>query len=130
MANLVSVSMSLELLDSIFEGARQLYPKETILMLRGKKSKGTLRITDLIIPPLATYSHGSASYPFHLLPIDFTLVGTVHSHPSGNKTPSDVDLNNFFGKVMMIVGFPFKTEKDIVAYNCKGEKVTISITKE
>jgi proteasome lid subunit RPN8/RPN11 len=130
MANLVTVSMSLELLDSIFEGARQLYPKETILMLRGKKSKDTIRITDLIIPPLAMYGHGSASYPFHLLPVDFTLIGTVHSHPSGNKTPSDVDLNNFFGRVMMIVGYPYKTEQDVVVYNCNGEKVPIQVTKE
>lgn len=130
MANTVTVSMSRELLDSIFEGARQLYPKETILMLRGKKSKDTIRITDLIIPPLATYGHGFASYPFHLLPMDFSLVGSVHSHPSGNKTPSDVDLNNFFGRILMIVGYPYKTPQDIVSYNCNGEKNPIQVTEE
>jgi len=130
MANTVTVSISRELLDSIFEGARQLYPKETILMLRGKKSKDTIRITDLIIPPLATYGHGFASYPFHLLPMDFSLVGSVHSHPSGNKTPSDVDLNNFFGRILMIVGYPYKTPQDIVSYNCNGEKNPIQVTEE
>ena len=130
MPKAVTVSMSLELLDSIFEGARQLYPKETILMLRGKKTKETIRVTDLIVPPLATYGQGFASYPFHLLPMDFSLVGSVHSHPSGNKTPSDVDLNNFFGRILMIVGYPYKTESDVVAYNCNGEKLPIQVTKE
>jgi proteasome lid subunit RPN8/RPN11 len=129
MANSVKVSMSEKLLDSIFEGARQLYPKETILMLRGKKSKDTIRITDLIVPPLATYGHGFASYPFHLLPMDFSLVGTVHSHPSGNKMPSNIDLNNFFGRILMIVGYPYKTDQDVVVYNHEGEKIPIQVTE-
>jgi proteasome lid subunit RPN8/RPN11 len=130
MANATTVSMSRELLDSIFEGARQLYPKETILMLRGKKSKDTIRITDLVVPPLATYGHGFASYPSHLLPMDFSLVGTVHSHPSGNKSASDVDFNHFFGRILMIVGYPYMTEQDVVAYNSKCEKIPIQITDE
>ena len=49
----LTVSMSAELLDSIFEGAKRLYPKETILLLRGKKSKDTIRVSDLVVPPLA-----------------------------------------------------------------------------
>jgi proteasome lid subunit RPN8/RPN11 len=130
MANATTVSMSRELLDSIFEGAKRLYPKETILMLRGKKSKDTIRITDLVIPPLATYGHGFASYPSHLLPMDFSLVGTVHSHPSGNKSASDVDFNHFFGRILMIAGYPYMTEQDIVAYNSKCEKIPIQITDE
>jgi proteasome lid subunit RPN8/RPN11 len=130
MAKTVSVSISNEILDAIFEGARQLYPKETILMLRGKKNKDNIKITDLIIPPLASYGHGFASYPFHLLPMDLTLVGTVHSHPSGNKTFSDVDINNFFGRIMMIVGYPYQTERDVVVYNCEGEKLQVQVTDE
>ena len=130
MANAITVSMSAEMLEAIFEGARHLYPKETILMLRGKKKKDAIRIVDLVIPPLATYGHGFANYPLHLLPMDFSLVGTVHSHPSGNKTPSDVDFNHFFGRIMMIVGYPYATEKDAAVYNAQGEKLKLEITKE
>lgn len=72
MAKTSAVFMSQDLLDSIFEGAKRLYPRETILLLRGKKSKDALRIVDLVIPPLATYGHGFANYPLHLLPIDFS----------------------------------------------------------
>ncbi|MDT8781921.1 MAG: Mov34/MPN/PAD-1 family protein [Candidatus Bathyarchaeota archaeon] len=129
MSKKITVSIKREILEAIFEGARHLYPRETILMLRGKKSKDVIQINDLIIPPLATYGEGFASYPFHLLPMDFSLVGTVHSHPSGDKTPSDVDLNNFFGRVMMIVGFPYMTDQDVVAYNWSGEKLPILIVE-
>lgn len=129
MSKKITVSIKLEILEAIFEGARHLYPRETILMLRGKKSKDIIQINDLIIPPLATYGEGFASYPFHLLPVDFSLVGTVHSHPSGDKTPSDVDLNNFFGRVMMIVGFPYMTDQDVVAYNWSGERLPILIVE-
>ena len=130
MAKTSAVFMSQELLDSIFEGAKRLYPRETILLLRGKKSKDALRIVDLVIPPLATYGHGFANYPLHLLPIDFSLVGTVHSHPSGNKTPSDVDFNHFFGRILMIVGYPYAGQQDVAVYNSHGEKLPLTVTKE
>jgi proteasome lid subunit RPN8/RPN11 len=122
-----TVSLSRELLDAIFEGARRLYPKETILLLRGEKKKNSIRISELVVPPLATYGHGFANIPLHMLPIDFSIVGTVHSHPSGNLTPSLADLNNFFGRILMIAGFPFVDERNIAAYNSRGEKLTLQI---
>ncbi|MDR0318465.1 MAG: peptidase [Nitrososphaerota archaeon] len=130
MAKTAAVSISKEVLQSIFISAKQLYPKETILVLRGKKKKDTIYITDLLVPPLATYGHGFANLPFHMLPMDFSIMGLVHSHPSGNKTASDVDSNNFYGRLMMIAGFPYETEQDIVAYNCYGEKIQVQITDE
>ncbi len=129
MANALTVSISMEVLDAIFEGARRLYPKETILLLRGKKRKDIIQVVELVVPPLATYGHGFAGYPLHLLPMDFSLVGTVHSHPSGNLTPSDVDFNHFFGRILMIAGYPYSDEKDIAVYNSHGEKLPLLITK-
>ncbi|MGA3060867.1 MAG: Mov34/MPN/PAD-1 family protein [Candidatus Bathyarchaeia archaeon] len=130
MAKTIAVSMSRELLDSIFEGAKRLYPRETILLLRGKKVKDTIRIVDLVVPPLATYGHGFANYQLHLLPMDFSIVGSVHSHPSGNTTPSDVDLNHFLGRILMIVGFPYTSERNVSVYNSCGEKLPIEVTME
>ena len=124
------VSMSAELLDSIFEGAVRLYPKETFLLLRGKKSKNEVRVSDLVVPPLAVYGYGFAHLPFHMLPMDFSIVGTVHSHPSGNINPSNVDINHFFGRVLMIVGFPFASEENVAVYDSKGEKLQFQVTDE
>ena len=77
----------------------------------------------MLVPPFATYGYGFANLPFHMLPMDFSLMGMVHSHPSGNKSASDVDFNHFYGRIMMIVGYPYETEQDVVVYNCYGEKL-------
>jgi proteasome lid subunit RPN8/RPN11 len=126
----LTVSVSAELLDSIFEGAKRLYPKETFLLLRGKKSKDEIRVSDLVVPPLAVYGYGFANLPFHMLPMDFSVVGTVHSHPSGNINPSSVDLNHFFGRILMIVGFPFASEQNVAVYDSKGDRVLLQVTKK
>jgi proteasome lid subunit RPN8/RPN11 len=130
MGNNVTVSMSAELLDSIFEGAKRLYPKETFMLLRGKKSKDEIRVSELVVPPLAVYGYGFANLPFHMLPMDFSVVGTVHSHPSGNIKPSSIDLNHFFGRVLMIVGFPFANAQNVAVYDSNGEKLQLQVTEE
>jgi proteasome lid subunit RPN8/RPN11 len=130
MVNNLTVSMSAELLDAIFEGAKRLYPKETFLLLRGKKGKDEIRVSDLVVPPLATYGYGFANLPFHMLPMDFSVIGTVHSHPSGNIKPSSVDLNHFFGRVLMIVGFPFASAQNVAVYSAKGEQLLFKVTEE
>ncbi|XHH09687.1 MAG: Mov34/MPN/PAD-1 family protein [Candidatus Bathyarchaeia archaeon] len=130
MAKTIAVSISRELLYSIYASAKQLYPKETVLLLRGKKKKDTIYITDLLVPPFATYGIGFANLPFHMLPMDFSIMGIVHSHPSDDKSASDVDANHFYGRIMMIAGFPYENERDIVAYNCYGEQVPVHVTEE
>jgi proteasome lid subunit RPN8/RPN11 len=123
----LTVSISQKLLEAILRHANMLYPKETFFLLRGEKHKKLIKISELVIPPLATYGQGFANIPTHMLPIDFSIVGTAHSHPSGNLTPSPADLNHFWGKILMIVGFPFMN-KNVAVYNHKGEKLTLKIT--
>ena len=123
------VSISEELLEAIFEGARRLYPKETVLLLRGEKKKNLIMISELVVPPLATYGQSFANIPLHMLPTDFTIIGTLHSHPSGDLTPSSSDLNHFFGIMLMITGFPFANERNVAVYNRNGKKLTLKITR-
>ena len=125
----VAVSMSEDLLQSVLEGARRLHPKETILLLRGKKIENTFVISDLLIPPLATYGHGFAGIRTHMLPIDFSLVGTLHSHPSGNTMPSPADLNHFLGRILLIIGYPYQSENNMAAYNHNGERLVFQTTR-
>jgi proteasome lid subunit RPN8/RPN11 len=124
----LKISIDKEVLDAILEGARRLYPRETILLLRGKKGKNRIEINDLLVPPLANYGRGFASLPFHMLPMDFSVLGTAHSHPSGNLMPSHADLNHFFGLVLMITAFPFRDEQNVAVYNRSGEKLAFQIT--
>ena len=123
-----TVQVPEELLDAIFEGARRLYPKETFMLLRGKKSKNAIHVTDLVVPPLAVYGYGFANFPLHMLPMDFSIVGTVHSHPSGNIAPSHVDLNHFLGRILMIVGFPFADAQNVAVYGSNGERLPLQVT--
>ena len=118
-----------DLLQAVFEGARRLCPREIILLLRGRKKKNLVEISEVVVPPLATYGSGFAHVPIHMLPMDFSIVGTVHSHPSGNLTPSSADLNHVFGVVLMIVGFPFADERNVAVYNRNGEELTLQTTK-
>ena len=125
----LTISVNKELLEAILEGARRLYPKETILLLRGRKNKNSIEISDLLVPPLAKYGRGFASLPLHMLPMDFSIVGTAHSHPSGNLMPSHADLNHFFGVVLMITAFPFRNKENVAVYNRSGEKLTLRVTE-
>jgi len=123
----ITVSIDHELLMTILEGARRLCPRETIMLLRGKKKKNMITISELVVPPLANYGQGFAQIRLHMLPMDFSIVGTAHSHPSGNLSPSPADLNHFIGVVLMIVGFPFKDEKNVAIYNRAGEKLALQV---
>jgi len=123
------VVMDRELVSMILEGARRLYPRESFLLLRGKKSKNAIKITDLLVPPLANYGRGFAEVQLHRLPMDFSIVGTVHSHPSGNLNPSNMDLNHLMGRFLMIVAYPFADERNIAVYGRSGEKVQLHVTE-
>jgi proteasome lid subunit RPN8/RPN11 len=63
-----------------------------------------------------------------MLPIDFTIVGTVHSHPSPIAQPSKADLSLFnkFGKIHIIAASPFDYNS-WSAFDYMGNIVKISI---
>jgi len=122
------VELPKNILDAIFAGAKELYPRESFLLLRGKKKKGIISVSDLVLAPFAAHGEGFAHFSPYMFSGDFSLVGTVHSHPSGNTKPSHVDLNYFFGRVLMIVGYPFEGEDCIAVYDGDGERMLLKIT--
>jgi len=129
MPNVTVVQLPSEILQAIYAGAKQLYPRESFLMLRGKKSKGVIYVSDLVLAPFAVHGEGFAQFNPYMLPGDFSLVGTVHSHPSGNILPSHVDMNHFFGRILMIVGYPFEDEECVAVYDSNGDKMILRITE-
>jgi proteasome lid subunit RPN8/RPN11 len=117
-----------ELLDVILEGAQRLYPKEYILLLRGKISREVVTISDVLIPPLATYGKGFSGFPTHMLPMDFSIVGVAHSHPSGSLEPSVEDQNLSMGRIMLIVGFPYRGKENVAVFSRKEGKLSLEVT--
>jgi len=122
------VTIPREILEMVLQSARTLHPKETIFLLRGKAAKNSLNISELLIPPTATYGRGFSTFPMHMLPMDFSIVGTVHSHPSGSLAPSSVDLNHSMGRVIVVVAFPYQGKENVAAYNRDGERLNLQVT--
>jgi len=117
-----------ELLDMILEGAKRLHPKETIVLLRGKMNRDAVTVSDVLIPPLATYGSGFSSFPTHMLPMDFSIVGVAHSHPSGSLEPSVEDQNLSMGRIMLIVGFPYSGKENVGVYSRKDGRLSLEVT--
>ena len=116
-----------ELLEEILSFARERHPKEAILMLRGEVKKESITLTDYLFPPFATTDSISASYPIHMLPIDFSIVGTVHSHPSGGLHLSTQDVNHMYGRFSMLMAYPYGLG-DVTAFSKQGERLIIRVT--
>lgn len=95
-------------LKMILEASKSSYPEEFGAILRAKKGV----IHELVLLPGTVAGERSALFKLHMLPVDFTIVGTVHSHPSGAVYPSGADLDLFrrFGWVHIITGYPYETE--------------------
>lgn len=117
-----------EMLSHILQNAIAVHPREMMLLLRGKISRNQATITDLLVPPLATHGKSFSGFQRYMLPMDFSIIGTVHSHPSGVVKPSMADLHHSFGRIIMIVGFPYRDEANVAVFNHSGERLTLKIT--
>jgi len=109
--------------DSILTAAMSAYPRETILVLQGKKSGNEIRLNNVLIPPLATYGRGFSMLLGSMLPWDLTVMGVAHSHPSGALKPSMHDLNHFYGRIMVIAAHPFQSYDDLAVFDSDGSKI-------
>ena len=125
-----SVFVKRSVIDSILEYARSCHPREGILLLRGKVKKDKVSIDEVELPPLAVRGYGFSNFPLYMLPIDFSVVGTAHSHPSGTLRPSVGDMNNFYGRIMIIVAYPYSSEQNLALFNSKGSTMKYDIIKD
>lgn len=107
--------------DSILSYAQMLHPREAVLLLRGRADEHRIVVNDTLIPPLATHGDAFSTFPLYTLPIDFSIVGVAHSHPSGVLRPSVTDLNKFYGRIMIITAYPYKSEKDMAIFDREGK---------
>ena len=111
-------------LKMILEASKSSYPEEFGAILRATKGI----INELILLPGTIQGERSALFKLHMLPIDFTVVGTVHSHPSGGCHPSDADLDLFrrYGWVHIIVCRPYSMS-NWAAYDATGEQRELKV---
>jgi proteasome lid subunit RPN8/RPN11 len=124
------VFINQSVIDSILSYAKACHPNEGVLLMRGRTRKDKIVIDEVVIPPLAVHGQGFSNFPLHMLPIDFSIVGTAHSHPSGVLHPSIGDLNNFYGRIMIITAFPYETNQDILVLNGEGKPMKHEVVRE
>jgi len=113
-----------KVLRMILEASRDVYPKEFGAILRAEEGV----ITEILLIPGTVSGNRHAIFQLHMLPADFTVVGTVHSHPSPNHSPSDDDLALFrkFGGLHIITGYPYD-ENSWAAWKHSGEKIELQV---
>jgi proteasome lid subunit RPN8/RPN11 len=114
-------------LDLIFECSKSSYPNEFGGFLKADEQNPYI-ITELVLIPGTISGDAHAIFKMHMLPIDFTLVGTVHSHPSSNPNPSTADQTLFerYGKIHIISAYPY-SDSSWRAYSYKGNEIELLI---
>ncbi len=115
-------------LDLIFECSKSNYPQEFGALLRvDRVQKNT--IIEVVLLPGTISGDSHAIFHLHMLPVDYSVVGTVHSHPSSIARPSNADLDLFshFGRIHIIVGVTPFSDVSWKTYDYKGNEVSLEI---
>ncbi len=108
----------------IMEASKDSMPKEFGAYLRAEKNI----IYEISILPGTIQGDRHTIFQTYNKPIDFSIVGSVHSHPSGVTLPSDADVHMFqnSGPIHIIVGYPFGMD-DYSAYNQSAQKIKVNV---
>jgi proteasome lid subunit RPN8/RPN11 len=116
-----------ECLEFILECAKSSHPNEFGGLLRVDADRKHTIIETVILPGTVS-GESHAIFKLHMLPIDFSIVGTAHSHPSPSFNPSDADLLLFrkYGKVHIVAAYPFDLSS-WKAYDYNGKEIDIDI---
>lgn len=122
----MTITIKRTLIDGILAISRDMHPKEILLLLRGVKDDG-FQIDEFVIPPSAIHGLGFSTFKPDMIPFDLSILGTVHSHPSGGLRPSAYDLNHFYGRIMMIVAYPYSSIGDIAIFDGRGTALPFKI---
>ena len=111
-------------IEMIMAAAKDSHPNEFACVLRGEKGI----ITEVLLVPGTVTGNRSALLRLHMMPIDFTIVGSAHSHPSPNFHPSRADIGFFanFGPVHIIASYPYSLDS-WRSYGRNGKPVDLKV---
>ncbi len=110
-----------EIIEDLFEAAKNTYPREFLALL-GSTQKNNFVDEFVVIP--ASYGKELVHFELGKIPIDKTILGSVHSHPTPNNRPSRADLSTFkkTGKIHLIIAYPFNLDS-CALYDTNGKEI-------
>lgn len=113
-----------EVLDTIIESAKAAHPNEFAGALRAEGDT----ITAVLLVPGTVQGARHAVIRMNRLPVDRSVVGVVHSHPSKSARPSKEDLQLFgkHGHTHIIIHHPYN-ENTWRTWNHRGEPVRLDV---
>ena len=116
-----------DVLEMVMESSRANHPNEFGATLRAEKGI----VTELILVPGTLGGDKHAILPLGYLPVDPSIVGTVHSHPGPYAIPSDADkqLFNAFGHTHVIIAEPYD-EDTWIAYDQNAEEIDLEVVDD
>ena len=122
-------SITKKCLDLILASSKSSFPKEFGALLRVDEEDKSL-ITEVVLLPGTISGNSHAIFRLYMLPIDYSVVGTVHSHPSSITRPSEADLELFghFGRVHLIVGVDPWGRTMWQAYDAAGRPLSVTVS--
>jgi len=114
-------------LEDLCIAARNTFPNEFIALLSSSKRNGI--IDEFVVLP-AVYGDRFASVRLDLMPVDKSIVGSIHSHPGRSALPSPADLGVFkrTGEMHLIIAYPFSFET-ARAFDAKGKELAIEMVE-
>jgi proteasome lid subunit RPN8/RPN11 len=112
-------------LDFILGVSKKFYPEEFGGMLRGRGDM----IEEVLVIPGTLYGEDSVTTQMNMVPIDHSIIGSVHSHPAASFRPSGADLEFFrkTGYVHLIVRSPYRGIGDVAAYDREGKRIDLQL---
>ncbi len=115
------ISIKRATLEGLLEAARNTYPNEFFALLGSTHRNST--IDEVVMVP-TVYGKAHAIIKSGLVPVDFNIIGSIHSHPGNSNKPSVADLHSFpsFGSVHFIISYPFTIER-INVYSARGKEL-------
>jgi proteasome lid subunit RPN8/RPN11 len=121
--------MRREVLETLIHLARSLHPREMIALLRGRVGDEIV-VEEVLLAPLAMTGEDFSEFPMDALPVDPSIIGTAHSHPVPDLRMSDEDLAENFGRLSVVVAYPYRGLQDMAAYSPRGSRMHLRVLEE
>ncbi len=120
--------ISRSLLATCVAAARAAHPRESILLLHGRREGADVLLESASIPPGLSVARSSAAFLPWMVPTGMDYIGVFHSHSSGGARPSEEDLflASSEGGVQLLLASPY-APAGLVAYDPRGRKLEYRI---